>query len=156
MKINNPMRELLKEVDLEVSLNSSLQDIVGHGFEDKEDCYFMAALFRGSTNVTRDSFQDATGYECFINSLHIEDYGSEDPLSQAIKFVEKIFYIWNIHQKNIVLAAIISSDEFSVVTKFHVKRAGENWINEDVNNYEDPIMFISSSEDVLESIASAK
>jgi hypothetical protein len=50
--------------------------------------------------------------------------------------------------------SIVSVDETSVVVKFHVKRPTEQWLSENLDGYEDPIMLMDSSKDW--SMASAK
>ncbi|NRF85593.1 hypothetical protein [Burkholderia gladioli] len=47
-----------------------------------------------------------------------------------------------------LLAAIVMVDEFSVVTKFHVNRVGEQWLSSNIDDYDDPVFFILSSENV--------
>jgi hypothetical protein len=149
MKANQAMRSLLSETTLNCSLASSLRTIADSGFIAQEGCY----VFRdrpGATNAKRANFDDCTGYECFINSLHIEDYDAERPFEQAVLFVMQVFRVWSSAQPVNLLTAIVSSDEFSVVTKFHIRRLGEQWLSEDIEGYEDPVLSIDSNEDITQ------
>ncbi|WP_260436604.1 hypothetical protein [Burkholderia sp. Bp9004] len=152
MKINRPMKDALSEARLNCLLNPSLKSIADSGFEVRDECYFLRALL-GSTNATRGSFPDCTGYECFVNSLHVEDYDPDLPLAQAVLLVKEVFAIWNAMQQMPQLTAVVSADEFSVVTKFHVHRPGEQWLSDNIDGYDDPVMSIDSDEDVLSKIA---
>ncbi|RAM62006.1 hypothetical protein RB25_23750 [Herbaspirillum rubrisubalbicans] len=146
MKSNLAMTKLLDDVTI-TSLKPALRAIVDRGFDVREDCYFLAALLPTATNVTKSSFQDCTGYECFVNSVHIEDYDDNNLLSQAIQFVSDIFATWRALTSDLPLISIVSVDESSVVVKFHVKRPTEQWLSENLEGYEDPIMLMESSED---------
>jgi hypothetical protein len=86
--------------------------------------------------------------ECFVNSVHVEDYESTMPLMQATQFVMRVFTVWNTSAPRLTLIAIVSADELSVVAKFHVKRPGEQWLSENIEGYDDPVMSIDSTEDI--------
>ncbi|MGY6126083.1 hypothetical protein ACW9YV_11460 [Paraburkholderia strydomiana] len=153
MKTNSAMKKLLDAVTFERALESSLGMIADRGFQTREGCHFLTALLSTATNVTKANFPDCTGYECFVNSLHIEDYANEAPLSQGLQFVMQIFGIWTASIPTMTLNAIVSADEFSVVVKFHVTRTGQQWLSENIEGYEDPIMSIESSEDLPVALA---
>ena len=152
MKSNMAMKKLLDEVTV-TSLKPALRAIVDCGFDVRGDCHFLAALLSTTTNVTRSSFQDCTGYECFVNSVHIEDYDDKTPLSQAIQFVLGVFATWRRLTPALPLISIVSADEFSVVVKFHVKRPTEQWLSDNIERYDDPIMSVDSSEDLTAVLA---
>ncbi|MET3213892.1 UNVERIFIED_ORG: hypothetical protein ABIC48_001635 [Burkholderia territorii] len=155
MKINRAMKGALSELRLDYPLNPSLKSIADSGFDLLEGCYFLHSLL-GSTNATRGSFTDCTGYECFVNSLHVEDYVSVVPLAQAVLLMKEVFMVWNAMQRTLQLVAIISADEFSVVIKFHVQRPGEQWLSDDIEGYDDPVMSIYSDEDFISQIATIR
>jgi len=147
MKANTSMVSLLSETSTTRSLDPSLREIAENGFVHDDECYILRKLSR-TTNAKRTNFDDCTGYECFINSLHIEDYDSESPFAQARLFVAQVFRTWITANPAIPLRAIVSADEFSVVVKFHVRRPGEQWLSDDIDGYEDPVLSIDSDEDV--------
>jgi hypothetical protein len=153
MKSNAAMRTLLAEATGGEQLNPALNAIVDRGFNVREGCYFLAALLPAAKNVTRDSFPDRTGYECFVNSIHVEDYDNKAPLCQAIQFVICAFSAWRAAVPALTLMSVVSADEFSVVVKFHVKRPAEQWLSENIEGYEDPILSVESSEDLARTVA---
>jgi hypothetical protein len=149
MNANQAMKVLLHDLRLDQPLIPSLKRIAETGFEVRDGCYFLrefAELSRGS----RANFIDATGYECFANAIHIEDYEEISPLVQALLFVERAFGVWNATQPAKTLAAVVSADEYSVVVRFHVHRAGEQWLQDDIEGYEDPVLSVGSEERVLD------
>ena len=153
MKLNNEMQRLLVSSPVTRELTPELVSIAERGFQVVGDCYLLASLLEREINVGRRDFQDATGYECFINSLHIEDYDETFPLPQAIQFIHCIFQVWN-KFTSLVLVAALSADELCVVVKFHVKRDGESWLSADLKGYIDATMLMNSTEDVKGAISS--
>jgi len=148
MKANLAMKRLIATAVLKVPLHPELNAIAKAGFDTSEGCYFLTALLDTVAHMNKASFHDRTGYECFANSVHIEDYVEKGALSQALQFVAAVFSEWTSKGLPIKLVAIISADEPSVVVKFHVKRAFEEWLSEDVEDYGDSIVSIESSEDL--------
>lgn len=154
MRINREMERLLIGLQVNCRLNPELEGIAERGFRIVGDCYLIGALFDRDRNVDRSNFQDATGFECFVNSLHIEDYDEKSPLSQAIQFIHSIFGVWSKLPSNLVLVAVVSADELSVVVKFHARREGKRWLSENLEGYIDAMMSTDSREDVVEAIRS--
>lgn len=148
MKSNSAMKRLLAAVDSLTPLCGELRRIADEGFNGKDDCHFLAALLRKATNVTRSEFYDRTGYECFVNSLHIEDYDDRGPLAQAIQFISYVFTVWRTLGHAMPLVAVVNVDEFGVIVRFHAKRPAEQWLNDNLEAYSDPTMSIESPENL--------
>ena len=147
MKINSAMKKQLKGAKFDQLLAPSLKAIADDGFEQRDGCYFVRALLALARDARRATFYDCTAYECFVNSVHVEDYGGKMPLMQAIQLVMRVLTIWNTSAPTLTLVAIVSADELSVVVKFHVQRPTEQWLSENIEGYHDPIMSIESTED---------
>ncbi|SDR49205.1 hypothetical protein SAMN05443245_6362 [Paraburkholderia fungorum] len=148
MKINSAMKLQLKEAKFDQILEPSLKAIADAGFEERDDCHLLRALLALAKDARKATFCDCAAYECFVNSVHVEDYENKMPLMQAIRFVMRILTDWNTSTPQQILIAIISADELSVVVKFHVKRQTEQWLSENIEAYDDPVMSIESTEDI--------
>lgn len=147
MILNSKMRARFSKIDCSVRLDPVLQRIADSGFVADGGRIFLAALLPAETNVSTDSFPDDTGYECFINSLHVEDFTCDAPLPQAIRFVSEVFLAWRRRGDRRSLSAVVSSvDEQSAVVKFHVVRAHEKWLGGDPDDYLEAILATDSSE----------
>lgn len=146
MQSNASMRTLLSSTQAIRTLAPSLKKIADHGFEVRDGCYVLRAL-SGHANAPRERFDDCTGYECFVNSLHVEDYCTDSPFAQALLFVKDVLRSWQRMRPSSCLVAILTADELSVVVKFHVKRDGEQWLGDDIERYEDPVMSLDSNDD---------
>ena len=132
----------------EESLAESLLDLLAGGFVIDDGCAFLAALKTRGGNSRLDSFPDRTGYECFINSIHIDDYVASDFVLQACLFVETLFESWRGAEGTGCrkLQAIISCDEFGAVVKFCLVRDGESWLSDNLEEYEEGILVADSLE----------
>ncbi|MDU9035893.1 hypothetical protein [Pseudomonas corrugata] len=154
-KLNERMRVELLSVDLVGrQLPCSLSDLVAQGISEQNGCFFISALSRKKTNAVEADFQDLTGWECFINSIHIDDYVSSDYLANAFLLVMAVLDEWKCRGFDGVCQAIISSDEFGATVKFHFLREGEFWLGDDLEGYEESVLLLDSfgSEEFLSSL----
>lgn len=100
---------------------------------------------RKATSVSMADFPDRTGYECFVNSIHIDDYVTEGYLSFAFKFADALMFTWRKSQGAATLKVIISSDEFGAVVKGHIDRPGESFLAANLDGYGEAILIVDSS-----------
>jgi hypothetical protein len=143
--MNKAMSEKISSVDWYAKeLPSELSKIIESGFCESDEGIFIAALRKKSTNVSKKDFPDRTGYECFVNSIHIDDFVGSNYLAYACLFVEKIFECWRSNRNAGVIQAIISSDDLGAVVKLHFLRAGEAWLDSNLETYEEGILVADS------------
>ncbi|WP_143219491.1 hypothetical protein [Achromobacter xylosoxidans] len=121
-----------------------LFDMLRSGFSIENECVFLASLATKRRNVSGDNFPDKTGWECFVNSIHIDDYCTSAYVLNSIIFLDDLFKKWR-ERKEGVLQAIVSSDEFGAIVKFHLLRDGESWVDQNLEKYEDPILVVDST-----------
>jgi hypothetical protein len=130
----------------QISLEATLSKIVDGGIISVHDNYLLKELANVETNVTTESFQDKTGYECFMNHLHIEEYAGEQPMTQAVLFAAGVLTKWVNQKFDGKLVAIIGSDQESVTDRFHYERLNEFWLARDLEGFEQAILEISSAD----------
>ena len=75
--VNRHQGELTPSKD---PLPYQLRAILSQGFTEQEDCVFLTAMLSGCRTVSQNSFPDKTGYECFVNHIHIEDLVDTRPM----------------------------------------------------------------------------
>ncbi|MDO7902972.1 hypothetical protein ACE1YR_13110 [Pseudomonas sp. K1(2024)] len=146
--MNENMRNLVKSSDCsDTALERELLEIVDAGLMVSEGCVLLKYLQRLSAGAAVSDFQDCTGYECFVNSLHIDDYVSGNYVVQAFLFVFKVFALWrNFNAMSGDIAAIVLVDDFGVVVKFHFCRDSEFWLANDLQKYEEAVLYMLSSD----------
>lgn len=115
-----------------MSLSSELNEIITQGFVELEGCFLSKKLFSYYKSSSPDVFEDEIAFECFVNSMHMEDYVNENHFEYSIIFGNHIIRRWN-QQYDKKLNFIISLDDESLLPtiKFHLKRDGAYWISED-------------------------
>jgi len=146
LTMNKKMSHALHSINRDIKvLPPELSTLIEQGFCIRDGCILLAALADQGTNVTLHDFPDKTGYECFINSFHVEDYVKNDYLSYAYLFVEVLLNAWVTLNKNDRATAIVSSDESGTVVKLHVSREGESWLADNLEGYEEAILMVDSA-----------
>lgn len=136
MLTNKLMRNQLRLARWEdiktISLSSELNEIVTQGFVGLEGCFLSKKLFSYCHSSSPDAFEDEIAFECFVNSIHMEDYVSESYFEYSIIFSNSMIRKWN-QQYDKKLNFIISLDDETLLPtiKFHLKRDGASWLNED-------------------------
>ena len=148
MKVfNKKMYNLYNSIEFDkVNLDKKLLSIVSNGFLEVDGCYFISKLFENCNNVSKADFIDKTGYECFVNSIHIDDYVDNIFLGQAFLLVEKVFEIWNEKNKAYLLTGLVSETEFGANVKFYLKRPNEEYIKiDEIEKFEEGVMLSLNS-----------
>lgn len=147
IKYNKKMQIALKNRIKDFKFHSEiLSEIAKNGFEERNGCLILKDFSKRCENTALELFPDKTGYECFINSLHIEDYSSGDSLDVAIGFVFYVFNLWGDYYGQSVINAILAADDESddVVVKFHELRSTESWLADDLEGYSGGVLVINS------------
>lgn len=136
MLVNYLMRPQLESVcwaDIEkLSLPYQLNEIIEQGFFELDGCFLSKKLFSYCNSYTLGVFEDEIAFECFVNSIHIEDYVSENYLSYSIVFCNSIIRRWNKDCLGCLNVILSLDDETLLPTiKFHLKRENVSWLDED-------------------------
>lgn len=158
MKKNSQMEALHHEVTFRNLddfkwLSKTLLGIVHSGFTRVDGCVILAERSNLTGNATLKDFPDRTGYECFVNHLHVEDYLAEDAsITQPMLLGQGLALTYLLKEELSVFSAgenfriIVSSDESSCSVRFHQIREGEEWLSRDLNSYtHEAILFLDTS-----------
>ena len=141
---NKKMKSILNNINFNFKkLPRKLENLIDLGFTYENGCVFLSGLYIMDRNSSESEFPDKTGYECFVNSLHIDDYVDNDFLIFSLFFVDKLFSFWHTFD-NRSIRAIVSCDEFGAVVRFHLLRENEIWLNENIEASIQPILYIDS------------
>ena len=137
---------LVKNAVKNVHLDIALQEILSGGFILDKECYFLKSLHKQQSHINQSDFTDKTGYECFINSIHFDDYVSIDTFEQALLFSDSLVKLWNVQNNHSTLRLILSETDFGFNLKFHLYRENKQWIDEnDIDKFEEAIIVFNNS-----------
>lgn len=143
--MNEKMSEELAGINFSGrKLPSALFGLVAQGFDERDGCFFIRALAGKQTNAALKDFPDRTGWECFVNSLHVDDYVATDYLANACLLVMAVFKEWRFREEDGIYQAIISNDEYGATVKFHLLRDGAFWLGSHLDGYEEAILLLDS------------
>ena len=138
MKSNQNMRRFLRELkENRPALSPKLSSILNAGFVEEKGCVFLASEKRDSGS-DRAAAQDETGYECFVNHVHVEGLG------EALEFARRLKNaLTSLFPGDFVV--IVSFDGREATIRFHRLRSGQTWLNENLEEYrEEGIAVIDS------------
>jgi hypothetical protein len=140
MRTNQNMRGFLNGLQAHKPiLSPELSSVLSAGFVEEKGCVLLASQAHDTDSAfTRAATQDETGYECFINHVHVESLG------EALEFARRL---------NKALAAtfaddfvvIVSFDGRDATVRFHRLRAGQTWLNENLEEYREEGIAVTDS-----------
>lgn len=173
LEMNKKMAEEYNQVSLQgVELAPELKDIAESGFEEIRGRFYLRDLLPKVEEKEQEQDMDSheldetpcqlppmddIGAECFINSLHIDDYVQSDYFAQGILFAKEVLRKWKLFNQKLELAVILSQshdesgimrrDGLGVNVKFYVRRDGDEWVFDDLEGFEqEEVMVVDSTE----------
>ncbi len=152
IKMNSVMKRMLEHFGVNsISLDvipddlDVFEDIVKEGIVEEGGCILLRQNLSQYKNSKIKDFPDLTGYECFINKIHVDDYlNTSDPkvlleytlrlaqyfVKQLAKFNEKIQIVIGFQLDDILTSSI----------RFHKVRNNEFWLNSNLESYKEGIL----------------
>jgi hypothetical protein len=149
MRINQSMKLLLNNADVNFLKSSALDNIVDNGFVFFQDCILLKQFFSHSKNENiANNFFDKVEFEWHFNSIEISNYCKNFYLENSIYFLKKC--LANVHsiEENSNLTAICSintNENISIKAGFYKNRPNEQkWLDDDIENYDEAVMEFDS------------
>lgn len=128
------------------ALHPTLSAIADAGFVSTGGAHLLRKLAEPNPHIRPEDFTDLTGYECFVNSVHVEDFTEDDVGQQTFLLIERVFKDWQATGEHQILNALISSSApGEVVLKFHLLRPGESLSAEPLDGYIDDAVAVIDS-----------
>ena len=149
MRMNAQMRKLKREIEglRAFSLDPNLAGIIRRGFVELNGCTVFAQFQSSAQSVTVADCFDETGYESFINHLHVEDYldSSFSPLervAQGFTLTSVLARSLESHYPSITFRILLSCSSSGCSVRFHTLRPGQQWIRDDLESYLDEALAV--------------
>lgn len=121
-----------------------LRELLGEGFVQENGCVFLAELRSASSASTLNDFPDRTGFECFVNHVHMSDYlrvrlttGRREVLAEAFAYASALMNVLQYSFESLRFTIILSYDGNDAVVRFHKTRPGEAWVDDDLESYQE-------------------
>ena len=160
MKTNPRMEALLAEIhddnlDDPKALPQKLVALLSEGFVEEDECVFLAKLKKKS-EVQRLDFPDRTGYECFVNHVHVEDYlenGGLPPLEllgRGMAFAHELAdRLRALHGMKLFRIIVASDGGATCTVRFHTVRHEEEWVGKNLNGFREEAIAIMETQELL-------
>lgn len=111
------------------------------------DSVFLKDEYEKSRHVKQTDFSDRTGYESFINHVHLPYDGSREFLLSCLSnafAIRTALCAFENSRHFLVIVSIFSND---CVIRFHQLRPRESWLADDLDSYkEEAILTLSTAE----------
>lgn len=122
-------------------LPKALSQLLAQGFTKLDGAIVFTAARKIGENVEPKNFPDLTGFECFVNHIHIEDQ-LDRPISNEIALLRqgiafaletKTRLLSKFPRKHFKVIVVSTTDGCGV--RFHLNRLGEEWLASDLDGY---------------------
>ena len=117
-----------------------LLSILKSGLIKKDGGLFLNALLKKCSSVNKSNFPDLTGYEWFVNHIHIDGTTSSELVNFGMVFLSQLSFICKTNDIQRSIRGIISIDDTCVVNVtvgFHLLRSGETFLLDNLEGYEE-------------------
>ncbi len=144
MRMNKRMSELLARTNIPVPLPSYL------GAEEPalpklavvDDSVLFKNEYERAKHVKPAEFPDKTGFECFVNHVHIPFNGDRESLLSCLNYAVALQHELARLAGERRFQVIVSVAEDGCVVRFHQIRSGENWLTEDLDRYAEEAILL--------------
>ena len=120
----------------DAALPRRLAAILAKGLVESEGCIFLKGMSAGYNSEVEEYCGDKTGYECFVNHIHIDDHTRKNMVLVAVTFLTKLSAMLKAQYPDYEFRGEISEGD-SVIVRFHRLRSGEQWLLDDLEKYKE-------------------
>lgn len=154
MRMNSNMQKLYGKLDSSkisaINLNHNLHKLLIPKFVKVHDTILLKTQ-KKLTKVSIDAFPDLTGYECFVNHVHIEDYiesvcSQKELFKQGLSFATMLANELKLSFPNKPFWVILSVNKSSCNVRFHQLRKDERWLADNIEEYTKEAIMVLETE----------
>ena len=136
-RVNEKMSALLNKAELSWPLPAPPGTVNAPVLSVVEDC----VLLKGQWEINRDhvaltGLPDRTGFECFLNHVHLPFGGTSESLRSCLEYaatLREALLPLSADRRFRVIVAV--SEDGDCAVRFHQIREGETWISENIEGY---------------------
>jgi len=138
-----------------IFLSRELTEIFDDGFVRAEGCTFFKRLYNSSVSGRLSLYSDRTGYECFVNHVHIDSYVEADEDNSSMHLLDHGVSLCLLLKEKLEesyprepFRLILAFENQDCSLRFHKIRPNENWIDDNLENYSEAIMVLDAHENI--------
>lgn len=143
VQANSRMAALMSRIDdmTKVVVPDALQCIVAMGTTEVGDCVVLKELW-ALANVSEADFIDATGFECFVNHIHVDDCAADDLVQISVSTLNRLSRHLRQGYPSRRFVGIIAYDDVSCTVRFHTDRLAERYLAAELEEYDEAVCVI--------------
>ena len=144
MKLNSRMSSLLKGSGISLPLDEELgaESLKIPVFENVDGSVLLKQEFEGAQHVKGSDFPDRTGYECFINHVHLPFAQTRESLVSCLRYAIAVQSGLARLQPRRNFQIIVSVGEVACTVRFHEVRIGESWVADNLEGYSEAVLVL--------------
>ena len=148
-KTNQRMRGLLQGIQKSMGreeLAPGLRSLIDQGLRNVKHCTILAAFANAARLHTVEDLQDRTGFECFVNHLHLKDYvrgPMEAQLRQALLLLDELKRLLRATGGGQNYEFIVGCNDDGCIVRFHTLRPSETYLDDDLESYSEDALLVS-------------
>ena len=152
MKLNLKMKEIVERNGLDPTfptpLHPALKKLVEPGFVRLNDSILLQALTQGARAVSLTDFPDETGYESFVNHIHVEDYiphekqSASSLMANSMSLASTLCKMLRQSFPNEAFEVIVSFQDNHYTVRFHKCREGQQWLSDNLDDYQQEALMV--------------
>jgi hypothetical protein len=141
MKMNREMTLLLQAKGVTWPAHKTFNEKPPN-LERVGDCVVLRSEYERNKHVKVTDLPDRTGFECFINHVHIPFENTKESLIHCLDYVAVL-------ERALISTAlpgpfrvIVSIADHNCIVRFHRIRRGEDWIDENLEVYKSEAIMV--------------
>jgi hypothetical protein len=143
VKLNSRMSALLKGSGISMPLDESLTETVTMPvFESVDGSVFLKKELERAHHVKTSDFPDRTGYECFVNHVHLPFSQTRESLLSCLRYATTLQNGLSQLQPRRQFQIIASIGEGDCTVRFHEQRSGESWVSDNLEGYREAVLVL--------------
>jgi len=142
--MNQRMSALLRQADIPVPFvdGPALRTLSMPALSEVGEFVLLKNNYEANKHVKPAHHEDKTGFECFINHIHLPFDGTATSLKSCLSYAIALQKGLARIAKNRSFQVIVAVEDHGCSVRFHQLRQGEAWIAEDLEGYADDAVLL--------------
>ena len=138
------MSSLLKRSKISLPLDETLaaEPLTIPVFDYVDGSVLLKQEFQGTRHVKASDFPDRTGYESFINHVHLRFDQTRESLVSCLRYALALQTGLARLQPRRHFQIIVAVGEDDCTVRFHELRIGESWVAENLEGYSEAVLVL--------------
>ena len=129
-------------------LSEKLSQLLAQGFTDLGGAIVFTAMRNIAEKVKPENFPDLTGFECFVNHIHVEDE-LDSPVPDQTALLKQGIALALATKSQLrsifsgrLFRVIVAATAYGCGVRFHLVRPGEDWLASNLDGYEEEAILV--------------